>query len=117
MYITGYPSNTPLEILLNYATNIYKSALKIKSDFVKKTIPKPAFEDLLKWFSGNELDISGFVLIPFGGKMSQIGEASIPFPHRAGTLYTITYTVGWQDQSIEVAQKHINQNGAYVSPL
>ena len=40
--------------------------------------------------------------------MSKIAETSIPFPHRAGNLYKISYYVAWQDQDIEVARKHIS---------
>ena len=106
-YIAQYPSSSALDILLD-RTNIFKSTFKSKSDYVREAIPGHAFKDLLKWFSGDEVETSVLTLVPYGGKMSEIAEASIPYAHRTGNLYKISYLVSWQEQSVEVAQKHMS---------
>lgn len=39
------------------------------------------------------------IIEPLGGKMAEISESAIAFPHRAGNLYNIQYLLGWGDGS------------------
>ncbi|XP_011013634.1 PREDICTED: uncharacterized protein LOC105117606 [Populus euphratica] len=44
---------------------------------------------------------------PYGGKMSEISESQIPFPHRKGIRFMILYSANWQDAKENVA-KHVD---------
>ncbi|XP_044495803.1 berberine bridge enzyme-like 21 [Mangifera indica] len=74
--------------------------LKRKSDYVQKPIPKNSlmllFETLI------ELDKTGLVFNPYGGRMSEISSSETAFPHRAGNLFKIQYSVNWYKPDIEV---------------
>ncbi|PQM42230.1 berberine bridge enzyme-like 22 [Prunus yedoensis var. nudiflora] len=45
---------------------------------------------------------------PYGGRMNEISEFEIPFPHRKGNLFNIQYIVKWDVNSIEETNKHIH---------
>ncbi|WMV15511.1 hypothetical protein MTR67_008896, partial [Solanum verrucosum] len=42
---------------------------------------------------------------PYGGKLSDISESETPFPHRAGNIFMIHYSVAWGE--IKNSQKNI----------
>ncbi|XVE91304.1 hypothetical protein DITRI_Ditri20bG0142900 [Diplodiscus trichospermus] len=105
LYIAGYPSNTPPEILLQGKSS-FKSYFKAKSDFVKQAIPETALEGL--WKRLMEEDSPLMIWNPYGGMMSKISESEIPFPHRKGTKFKIQYVTPWQDGDIKSASKHID---------
>ncbi|KAL8104002.1 berberine bridge enzyme-like 8 [Apium graveolens] len=65
----------------------YKIPFKAKSDFVDKPISKEGLEGLWKILLQQEPGRTNFLLTSYGGKMAEISESAIPFPHRAGTLY------------------------------
>ena len=60
---------------------------KVKSDFVDKPISKEGLEGLWKILLQQEPGRTNFLFTSYGGKMAEISESAIPFPHRAGTLY------------------------------
>ena len=77
-----------------YSSKVY---FKAKSDFVEKPIP-PA--GLLGAWELVEKNRNSFVVFdPFGGIMDQIPSSEIPYPHRAGNLYSIQYQIQWKDSS------------------
>ncbi|XP_037493983.1 berberine bridge enzyme-like 15 [Jatropha curcas] len=94
LYTTGYPPNTTPEVLLQ-GKPLFKDYSKVKTDFVKEPIPEAALEGLSKILLEDETPV--VTLIPFGGKMNEISESEIPFPHRKGTLFTIYYASQWVD--------------------
>ncbi|KAJ4832999.1 Berberine bridge enzyme-like 15 [Turnera subulata] len=104
LYIAGYPSNTPPEVLLQ-GKSTFKNYFKAKSDFVREPIPETALEGIWKRYF--EEDNPFMIWNPYGGMMSQIAEDAIPFPHRKGTLFKIQYITSWQDPQ-ENASKHID---------
>ncbi|WOH11698.1 hypothetical protein DCAR_0831189 [Daucus carota subsp. sativus] len=77
-------TDSPLGLLNRTA---YKIAFKAKSDYVNKPIPKEGLEGLWKVLLEQEPGRTNFLLTSYGGKMAEISESAIPFPHRAGTLY------------------------------
>ncbi|KAL9382904.1 hypothetical protein Peur_023230 [Populus x canadensis] len=106
LYNSGYSSNSSLDVLLN-RTPQYITNFKAKSDYVKKPMPEIAFEGIWKRFLKVGIETPRLVLVPYGGKMDQISESSIPFAHRAGNLYKIQYLVLWNEQGKEASMRHI----------
>ncbi|KAF3450415.1 hypothetical protein FNV43_RR06496 [Rhamnella rubrinervis] len=118
LYIAGYPSGTPPEVLLQ-GKSTFKNYFKAKSDFVKDPISESGLEGL--WKRLLEEDSPLTIWTPYGGMMSNIPESEIPFPHRNGTIFMIQYLTLWQDEK-EDAEKHMdwirklyNYMGPYVS--
>ncbi|GMN55636.1 hypothetical protein TIFTF001_024765 [Ficus carica] len=64
-------------------------SFKMKSDFVKKPIPDVVFEKMLEMLYEEDVGKALIFLFPYRGKMNEILESAIPFPHRAGNLYMI----------------------------
>ncbi|XP_038690617.1 berberine bridge enzyme-like 8 [Tripterygium wilfordii] len=102
-YFSLFPIQS-VEGLLN-RTQPGLTYFKAKSDYVKEPVPESALEGLWKLLYEED----GRVLLnPYGGRMSEISESSIPFPHRAGNLYKIQYTVSWNEGSTEASKKNID---------
>ncbi|CAN6683803.1 unnamed protein product [Malus baccata var. baccata] len=93
LYIAGYPSGTPTEILLEGKATLPKVYFKAKSDFVKNPIPEIALKGLWKRLLEEPSPL--MILNPYGGMMSKISESAIPFPHRK-VLFKIQYATVWQ---------------------
>ncbi|KAG5563197.1 hypothetical protein RHGRI_005828 [Rhododendron griersonianum] len=105
LYIAGYPSSVPPEVLLQ-GKSLFKNYFKAKSDFVKKPIPKSGLEGIWKRFL--EEDSPLMIWNPYGGMMSKIPESDIPFPHRNGTLFKIQYLTLWGDAEKDSPGKHVD---------
>ncbi|CAN1251088.1 Berberine bridge enzyme-like 25 [Linum perenne] len=93
---------------------------KGKSDYVEKPIPKFGWEGV--WKKLNELGpmAGALVMIPYGGKMGEIPEWSLPFPHRAGNLFMIQYDVFWNEDGIEASERNVNwirEVYSYMTPF
>ncbi|MBA0621886.1 hypothetical protein Godav_007470, partial [Gossypium davidsonii] len=100
LYSFLYVLRSPSETLLNrnQKSSISKTFFKAKSDFVKQPIPESAFEGLWSKFYEDEAKSASMLFVGFGGKMDEILETEYPYPHRAGNLYTILYTVDWEEK-------------------
>ena len=105
LYIAGYPSNVPPEVLLQ-GKSLFKNYFKAKSDFVKQPIPESGLKGL--WKRLLEEDSPLMIWTPYGGMMSKISESAIPFPHRNGTLFKIQYLTLWGDADKHSAAKHVD---------
>ncbi|KAK1555045.1 hypothetical protein Q3G72_021101 [Acer saccharum] len=118
LYIGGFPSNTPPEILLK-GKSTFKNYFKSKSDFVKEPIPETALEGLWKRLLAEDSPL--MIWNPYGGQMSKIPESEIPFPHRNGTLFKIQYVSTWHDgennetKHMDWIRKLYNYMAPYVS--
>ncbi|XP_062016446.1 berberine bridge enzyme-like 22 [Rosa rugosa] len=104
-YFAGYKKEQPLEVLLSREA-LYKSNFKAKSDFVINPIPEIGLRGIWERFMLEELAF--MILDPYGGKMAEISEFEIPFPHRKGNLYNIQYIVKWDVNEVSEANKHMN---------
>ncbi|GFP95941.1 tetrahydrocannabinolic acid synthase [Phtheirospermum japonicum] len=120
LYIAGYPSNTPPEVLLQ-GKSLFKNYFKAKSDFVKDPIPENGLEGL--WKRLKEEDSPLMIFTPYGGMMSKISESEIPFPHR-GVIYKIQYLTLWNEDKPETEAAHrdwirrlYNYMGQYVTMM
>ncbi|KAJ9551287.1 LOW QUALITY PROTEIN: hypothetical protein OSB04_015332 [Centaurea solstitialis] len=92
LFLAGYPRNTPPSVLLE-GKPTFLNSFKAKSDFVRTPIRNP------------EKDSPFMIWNPYGGKMSEIPEYSIPFPHREGVLYKIQYVATWTDSESKSESK------------
>ncbi|CAN1170779.1 Tetrahydroberberine oxidase [Linum perenne] len=122
IHFARFPRNTPLEILLNRTITLLTGTAKYKgkSDYVEKPIPKFGWEGV--WKKLNELGpmAGALVMIPYGGKMGEIPEWSLPFPHRAGNLFMIQYDVFWNEDGIEASERNVNwirEVYSYMTPF
>lgn len=99
-----------MESLLN-RTAYQKTYFKNKSDYVKdRPIPISGFENLWKLLLDEEDHGATFEMLlnPYGGRMREIGNSAIPFPHRDGIVYKIQYVCYWFDGSIGASTEHVN---------
>ncbi|GAY33877.1 hypothetical protein CUMW_008500 [Citrus unshiu] len=102
-----FPIEAPLDVLLNRSP-VTKRFYKAKSDYVREPMPEIAFEGIFELFNEKEGGNAEIMLVPYGGKMSEIPESSIPFPHRAGNIYKMSPVVYWYEEGSETAERHIN---------
>ncbi|KAJ9554216.1 hypothetical protein OSB04_018261 [Centaurea solstitialis] len=107
LYWANYDVNTTApEILLDrHAGNVNFG--KRKSDYVQTPISvsgvKSIFDKLV------ELGKMGFVFNPYGGKMNEIAADATAMPHRAGNLFKIQYSIGWNEGDPELERNYLNQ--------
>ncbi|OAY31593.1 berberine bridge enzyme-like 13 [Manihot esculenta] len=115
LYIAGYPSTTPPEILLQ-GKSLFKNYFKAKSDFVKEPIPETGLKGLWKRLLNEDIPL--MIWNPYGGMMSKISEYEIPFPHRKGNSFMIQYLSIWQDGEKSAAKhmKWIRKLYNYMAP-
>ncbi|KAL6840886.1 hypothetical protein ACP4OV_029412 [Aristida adscensionis] len=82
-----------------------KGYSKSKSDYVQVPIPRRDMVSIVQYLStGPQGDV---ILDPYGGAMARIGSGETPFPHRAGTLYSIQYGVQWDRSELDRADERI----------
>ncbi|KAE9604334.1 hypothetical protein Lal_00015553 [Lupinus albus] len=91
---------------------------KRKSDYVQKPISRDGLEGI--WKKMIEQGDVGFVFNPYGGKMAQIASDATPFPHRAGNLFKMQYSVNWNDPSEPAAHNFLTEAKelySYMTPF
>ncbi|KAL3835148.1 hypothetical protein ACJIZ3_009884 [Penstemon smallii] len=81
---------------------------KAKSDYVREPIAEHGLEGMWDYLYENEAENALVLFTPYGGRMSEISEFAVPFPHRQGNLYKIQYLNYWEEAGQEVAGRHIN---------
>ncbi|KAI3470223.1 hypothetical protein Pfo_026886 [Paulownia fortunei] len=118
LFFGNYPPDESPEVLTSRIplTNLY---FKAKSDYVQEPIPEYALEGLWKLFDEEEADMAEMNLAPYGGRMMEISESALPFPHRANNLYKILHLVYWDEPGEEASERHINwmrRMYAYLTP-
>ncbi|KAK1370624.1 Berberine bridge enzyme [Heracleum sosnowskyi] len=113
-YFSNFSQGTPPEILLN-RNAIPRYPYKGKSGYVRVPISAEGLKGV--WDRMLQLP-SGTVLIqytPYGGKMNEYSESSLPFPHRPGVLYMINIGVTLDNDVTERLQ-WINDLFNYYTP-
>ncbi|KAK6154817.1 hypothetical protein DH2020_009065 [Rehmannia glutinosa] len=106
LYWSNFDNTTSPSVLLN-RTPDKVNFLKRKSDYVKNPISKSGLQSLFDKMV--EIGKVGLVFNSYGGIMKEIPESATPFPHRAGNLFKIQYSVNWDDESEEADKNYINQ--------
>ncbi|OIW10505.1 hypothetical protein TanjilG_00443 [Lupinus angustifolius] len=106
LYWNHIPMGTPLETLLTIPKEPMTVYTKIKSDYIKKPIPKKAFYVIWDKFIESESMVMQWN--PYGGKMAQIPSSATPFPHRAGNLFKIQYLLAWTKDGDEANNRYLN---------
>ncbi|RVX00550.1 Berberine bridge enzyme-like 14 [Vitis vinifera] len=105
VYWSNYVKGTPISVLLD-RTPQSRKYLKKKSDYVQAPISKADLKGILNTMM--ELRKPALTFNPYGGRMSEISESETPFPHRAGNIYKIQYSVTWKEESMEAADHNLN---------
>nr|GMC84023.1 berberine bridge enzyme-like 18 [Ipomoea batatas] len=137
-YLTPYVSNNPRESYSNYRdfdlgqnnlvgttsltqasswgykyfmNNFYRLAkvkALIKSDYAKRPFTPQTFQGMLELFKEEDINGPQMQLIPYGGIMDEISPSETPYPHRAGNLFFLGYTNGWDEVGQLAAEKHLD---------
>ncbi|KAK1384829.1 Berberine bridge enzyme [Heracleum sosnowskyi] len=98
-------NSTSEEQLLSRKSNVKFG--KRKSDYVQTPIPKDGLELLAKKMIA--LGKAGLVFNSYGGKMSEIPTTAVAFPHRAGNIYKIQYSITWHESGLAAENNSLNQ--------
>lgn len=118
LYFAGFTSGESLDVLLN-RTPLVRPPFKGKSDYVKEPIPEAGLEGIWERFYDKEAETALMILTPYGGRMNEISESAIPFPHRAGNIYKIQHGVYWEEDGTAASERHISwirRLYAYMAP-
>ncbi|TKY59598.1 Cannabidiolic acid synthase 1 [Spatholobus suberectus] len=107
LYIARSTSGQPREALLN-RTGSGLPFFKGKTDYVRDPIPDVGLQRLWSLLFEDEAQAAFIQFTPYGGRMDEISESEIPFPHRSGNIFHIHHLVRWQEEGDEAAQRHIN---------
>ncbi|KAG5235895.1 berberine bridge enzyme [Salix suchowensis] len=73
--------------------------------YIAEPIPELGLEGLWEMFLEEGLVFK--IMDPFSGRMNEIPESHIPFPHREGNLYNIQYLVKWDEDEARATYKHV----------
>ncbi|KAK8495519.1 hypothetical protein V6N12_066079 [Hibiscus sabdariffa] len=106
LWWANYDLGTQPTILLDRDLND-ANFLKRKSDYVQTPIPKKGLESL--WKKMVELGKVGLVFNSYGGQMNRVRSDATPFPHRAGNLFKIQYSVSWEQPGDEAVKNFTTQ--------
>ncbi|XP_073150348.1 berberine bridge enzyme-like 21 [Henckelia pumila] len=107
LYWTNFDNTTAPSALLSRVPDSV-NFLKRKSDYVKTPISKSGLDSLFKKMV--EIGKVGLVFNSYGGRMSEIPESDAPFPHRAGNIFKIQYSVNWNEEGEEADKNYIDQS-------
>jgi hypothetical protein len=114
LYFGGFSPRDSLDVLLS-RTAQFKGFFKGKSDYVKEPISETGLEGLYRRLL--EEEASMLILTPYGGRMSEISDSEIPFPHRSGNIFKIQYLITWDvEEETERHLKWMRRLYAYMAP-
>ncbi|MBA0881243.1 hypothetical protein Goshw_005123, partial [Gossypium schwendimanii] len=107
----------PKELLMSIFISSVKSSeadkkMTIKANFSSMFLGSidelvPLMEERFPEFGLEEAKMANVFLVAYGGKMDEIPETEIPFPHRAGNIYSIIYVVDWDEKENKNSQRDL----------
>ncbi|XP_034208137.1 berberine bridge enzyme-like 1 [Prunus dulcis] len=103
LWWANYDNGTSPDVLLDRNPD-HANFLKRKSDYVQTPISKSRLE--LVWKKMIEIGKIGLVFNPYGGMMGRIPASATPFPHRAGNLFKVQYSVSWGEAGAEAEKNY-----------
>ncbi|XVF65379.1 hypothetical protein PTKIN_Ptkin09bG0243800 [Pterospermum kingtungense] len=108
VFLNRLPNET-LDILLNrtYRSVNLSPAFKGKSDYVQEPLPEIGLEGIWSQLLEEDGRSGSIFFLSYGGKMNEIAETALPFPHRRGNLYELYYNAGWQEEDSMNSQRYI----------
>lgn len=119
LYFSDLPEGSVLEDLTRRNPNP-RTYYKAKSDYVETPLPKHAIRELFEFFYEEEAEAAQLILAPYGGKMEEISESEIAFPHRGGNIYEVQYLVYWDEEGNGESERYIDwirRVYEYVTPF
>ncbi|KAG6476866.1 hypothetical protein ZIOFF_066114 [Zingiber officinale] len=106
LYLDGRAFNNT-SVLLD-RRQVYNISFKAKSDFVRKPISDKAWEGIWKVMMEAEEEPLVMILEPWGGRLWEIEDDAIAFPHRKGNLYNIQYIMAWlETEAAASTERHL----------
>ncbi|CAA7394115.1 unnamed protein product [Spirodela intermedia] len=106
LYFAGLSGRRP-EVLLD-RSHWVKTSFKAKSDFVKEPISEAGWGSIWRFLMASRGEPVLVIMDPFGGKMDEIPETAIAFPHRRGNLFNIQYFMRWSETEEAVTRGHLD---------
>ncbi|CAN0923283.1 Berberine bridge enzyme-like 18 [Linum grandiflorum] len=97
-----------LSLLDRTISAIGSAKSKVKSDYVKDPIPMSGLEGIWEKLKEVDAGTGGLITAAYGGKMREISESSIPFPHRDGIIYQVQELTFWGEDGEVAADRQIN---------
>ncbi|KAL1803182.1 hypothetical protein ACET3Z_031829 [Daucus carota] len=101
------------EVLLNRTS--FKIPFKAKSSYAERPISRKGLDGIWTRLLEYDPGTTNFVFTSYGGRMDEIAESAIPFPHRAGTLFMIYMRVQ-TDGDAEKKIEWIRELYEYLTP-
>ncbi|KAG6533591.1 hypothetical protein ZIOFF_007466 [Zingiber officinale] len=86
---------------------VYNNSFKSKSDFVRKPISEKTWEGIWEAMMEGEEEPLMMAMQPWGGRLWEIEDDAIAFPHRKGNLYIIQYVMRWFETEAAVTERHL----------
>ncbi|KAK9214061.1 hypothetical protein WN944_006048 [Citrus x changshan-huyou] len=110
VYLDGYEVEEPINVDVLLGRDFHVRFFRGKVDYLTEPIPEEAFQGIYDIFLEQDQETNGLLMFfPYGGKISEISESEIPYPHRAGNIYTLLYYAGWDLESTDdTYQRHDN---------
>lgn len=115
LYFAGFPIGSSRDVLLQRTPQI-RLPFKGKSDYVKDPIPVTGLEGLWERMYEEDVGRALMQMTPYGGKMREIPEFAIPFPHRRGNICKILYLVGTSGDEGNAHIDWIRRLYSYMTP-
>nr|GEZ07381.1 berberine bridge enzyme-like 21 [Tanacetum cinerariifolium] len=110
LYWANFDYNkTKPELLMDRHSDTVKF-IKRKSDYVQTAIPKAGLTAIFNKLLA--LGKVGLVFNPYGGKMNEVPANAVPFPHRAGNLFKVQYSMNWEETDPKTTETILNQGKA-----
>ncbi|XBI87155.1 hypothetical protein VPH35_025287 [Triticum aestivum] len=115
----AYVNNATVENLPKRTTSEFDSShgFKATTDYVRRPIRREVWAKIFhKQLRQPNAQV---VLVPYGGKMSNVPEDATPFPHRAGVLYSMQLYNYWPVDSADggaTETKWVRDMYAFMAP-